>query len=174
MLEDLEVISSQWDYLLELCADGELFDLQQDSVSAWSVGQQLAHVGIVVNLLASAIEGMLANPDQDAGLEPNEMGMAVLTGGEIPRGRGQAPDMLTPKGDETPDVVQAVLMAAKPKWEAFSGQVNEILNCTATFPHFALGNFTPAQWIRFNAIHTDHHLHIIRDIIELSGKPSPV
>lgn len=82
--------------------------------------------------------------------------------------------MLLPKGTETPDVVKAVLMAAKPKWDSFSEQVEEILNCPATFPHFALGNFTCAQWIRFNAIHTDHHLHIIRDIIETCGKPSPV
>ena len=171
---DLETIGSQWAPLLELCGDGALFQAKTDAVSAWSVGEQLEHTAIALNLIGDAITNMLANPDQDADHEANELGQAVLEGGAIPRGRGKAPDFLLPQGESVPANVNAELLQAKEKWDALSEKSEEIDACPATFAHFALGAFTPAQWARFTAVHTDHHIKIIRDVIEGAGHASPV
>ena len=41
---------------------------------------------------------------------------------------------------------------------------DEIVACPARFAHFALGYMTSSEWVRFCALHSAHHLAVVRDI----------
>lgn len=173
MEAELHTIAQQWDPLFALCDDDTLFRVKAEGVSAWDIGRHVGHVAIVVNLIAGAIENMLENPDEGAGLEPVEMGKQLLQVGAFPRGRGKAPDMLIPQGEPVAEDIKGLLQQAKEKWDVFPKKAEEITATPATFAHFVLGNFTSAQWVRFNALHTEHHFKIMRDILEPDGHAFP-
>lgn len=173
MQDDLNRIQQQWDALFALCEDDQAFNARADDVSAWGVPEQLAHVGLSMNLIADAIDGMIANPEENAGLKPADIGRAVLQAGAIPRGAGQAPERIVPQSGPSQEEVRAMLNGAKERWEAYGEQSEELSAIPATFPHFALGNFTCAQWTRFVAIHNDHHLGIVRDILQANDVSVP-
>lgn len=174
MNEDFVRIGQQWDELFALCNDPRIFDARAQDVSSWSAGQQLAHIGLSTKLIAGAIDNMVANPEENAGLKPEPVGEAVLQAGAIPRGAGQAPEPITPEDAPKREDVQAQLTELKGRWDAMAAQSKDLEGVPATFRHFALGNFTCMQWVRFVRIHTDHHIAIIRDILAATNVPSPL
>lgn len=173
MKEDLARIAEQWTPLFALCDDEQAFAARAEDVSGWSVAQQLGHVALSMKLIADAIDNLVANPDENAGHQPEPIGMAVLQAGAIPRGAGQAPEGITPQDTPTQEDVRAQLSEVKQRWDAFTERADDLQAIPATFRHFALGNFTCAQWARFIAIHNDHHLAIVRDILDAANVPAP-
>lgn len=172
--KNLAKIEKQWDGLFALCNDPAVFAAQSGDVSAWSVAKQVHHVGIVMTGMSRALEGLLANPQQGVGLGPTHpMAIPMLEGGSIPRGMGKAPEPLLVEKEPAAEETRGLLTAAKAKWDALDGKRAEMRSTPATFQHFALGHFTAVQWARFMAVHTAHHLKIVRDILAATGQQVP-
>ncbi len=172
--KNLATVGRQWAGLFALCGDSAAYAASAESVSGWGVARQVNHVGIALNLIAQVIEGMLANPEQGAGLGPTQpFAMPMLEAGSIPRGRGQAPKFLHPPATPAAAETRALLQSAKDRWDALGAKRGQMKQTPATFQHFALGHFTCVQWARFMAVHTAHHLKIIHDILDHAGQVTP-
>ena len=84
----------------------------------------------------------------------------------IPRGRGKAPEAYraADRVDGTrlrslSDEVRSGVTAMRPEMERLGG-------VRGRFRHPVFGYLTPTEWLRFMAIHNDHHLRIMRDVSE--------
>jgi hypothetical protein len=171
---NLAIVGRQWAGLFALCDDAKRYAARDEKTSAWSVAQHVNHVGIAMNGIAAAIDGMLANPQQGVGLGPTQpFAIPMLEAAEIPRGRGKAPEVLHPPAAPSAADTRALLTAAKARWDALGGKRAQLSTCPATHQHFALGHFTASQWARFMAVHTAHHYKIIRDILDATGATAP-
>lgn len=171
---DFANVAQQWPALFALCDDAAMFGARAEGVSGWGVAQQAYHCGLALARIGGGIENLLANPTQGAGLGfTHPQAGALLAGGALPRGIAKSPEFLIPPAAPTPDETRTLLKGAKAKWEALEKRRAEIPTCAATFPHPMLGNFTSAQWVRFIALHTGHHLKIVRDILGASGLAVP-
>ncbi len=162
---DFETINRQWPILFTLCEDEARFAGSNPEISAWDVAMQAGHIALAAESLAAIVEKLLAAPEKGAGKGPNEMGVHVLKSGVIPRGAGKVPDGLTWEGDCTPAAVRTRLASAQARWDGLASRIADIEKAESTFPHYAFGPLTPADWTRFCAMHTAHHLAIIRDIL---------
>lgn len=169
-MEDFRKIEQQWDTCFALVDDGEVFALQRDAVSSWSVGKQVGHIALAMESIADEIQKMLETPSQGAGLEPKDFAFGVLNGGIIPRGVGKAPAGIVVQGEAIQGDIRSILERAKKKWDTLAEKQDEIEKSSATYPHFAFGPFTSGKWVRFMAVHTAHHLKIVRDIMKDAGR----
>lgn len=167
--KDFAKIDQQWASLESVLKNDDYFAIKSEDVSAWSCGQQAGHVALVLNLTADSIKNMLANPDQNADGEISGMGLQLLKGGIIPRGVGKAPDGTRPDDPNRKDL-HKTLNEAKEKWAALAKQTEEIAACPARAEH-QTGMLKTSDWVRLMAIHTAHHLKIVRDILADSQDP---
>ena len=107
----------------------------------------------------------LALPNPDAREHaPNEIGVALLARGSIPRGRGPAPDFTLPERLE-PAPLRTGLEELRELAAGLEPRLAELDGSPHTLPHHVLGHFTPAEWLRFLHLHHRHHEAIIRDIV---------
>lgn len=172
--KNFATIGRQWGPLFALCDDPALYKARAEAISAWGVDKQVNHVGIAMNGIGQAIERMLANPQQGVGLGPTHpFAMPMLEAGAIPRGVGKAPEPLHPPDAPPASQTRALIQSAKALWDSLDKKRTQIENCPATHPHFALGNFTGRQWVRFMAVHTAHHFKIIHEILDACGQKVP-
>ncbi len=141
----------------------ERLTLQSARVSAWSVAQHLDHLAQANRLCADAIARILDSPP--SGPEPGLTlaGHAVLLTGRIPRGRGSAPSATVPSTASTSETRNR-LREAHQAVTAIGERLGDLDGAQGRLGHPALGGFTAFQWLRFIAIHTRHHLKIIKDI----------
>jgi hypothetical protein len=143
-------------------------------VSGWGVGQHVEHCAMALDRIVGAISFLLVNPEHGLGLGPTlARATPMLESGSIPRGMGKAPEFLIPQPEPDRAQTRAQVEAARELWDTLSGKRDEMRECKATFAHFALGNFTSPQWVRFMAVHTAHHFKIVRDILDAAGLPTP-
>jgi hypothetical protein len=79
----------------------------------------------------------------------------------IPRGKAKAPKVVIPSEEITVDLLQESL---KNTYQA----ITYLKDCEANqyFMHPFFGQLNKKQTIKFLAIHTEHHLKIIRDILK--------
>lgn len=160
---DLEKVRQQWTPVREILGDGELYALRASDVSGWGCGEQAGHVILVARAMASAIESNLADPDRDQDGEWTAYARPVLEAGRFPRGRATAPARLHP-GDRTRDDFVEMLPGVVSAWEAITARVEEVRACPARARHIVFGYLTSAEWVRMCAVHTAHHLAIVRDV----------
>lgn len=144
------------------------FEARVEDVSSWSVGHHLEHLlladrGIVEGLEAAAA-GEDPGPEATRAGRPSLTGWIVLLTGFIPRGRGNAPDSTVPAGADRANVV-AGLREVTGSASRLGACLDAIERSRVRVPHPVLGEFTPAQWLRFAGIHHDHHEKIIRDVL---------
>lgn len=163
---DLGKIEQQWASLVALTEDAELFGLRADAVSGWGVGEQVGHVALVCAGIAGQIEALLAKPETGVGETYKDFAEAMLASGTIPRGAGKAPDAVAVQGEPDAAKIRSELHAARARWAGLGERADEMAASRATYPHFALGALTPANWARFVAVHTAHHLKIVKDILD--------
>lgn len=128
--------------------------------SAWTPAEHLDHSVKV----AASIVNRLLDLEAPRGDRPvSALGRIILALGRIPRGRGKAPERL--RGARA---TAAELHAGLTKLE---GKIDELdashLADTrgAIVPHPRFGGLRPSQALRFAAVHNDHHLRIIADIL---------
>jgi hypothetical protein len=158
----------------EILADATLYEMRAPSVSLWSCGEQAGHILLVAEAMAGSIEGNLAEPERDRAGAWTDVTLRVLQRGAFPRGRAKAPSRLDAAGRPREDF-DALSRSVVDRWAAIAGRREEVRTCPGRASHFAFGWLTSAEWVRACAIHTAHHLAIVRDIRGLSppsGVPS--
>ncbi len=142
--------------------------LRVPRLSAWSVAQQLDHVLLA---LERSLEKLLSRPE---GLPYgiNWTGRMVLALGWFPRGVARAP-----KGFEGRELPADAL---RQRTQAVRQRLNELAQdaaiCTRPEPvlkHPYFGGLDCARGLQFLAIHTHHHLKIVRKILKAAQKVSP-
>lgn len=137
--------------------------IRKAQISGWSVAEHCHHAAIVSGSIATVVRGLLHGRGEE-GPPPEQVALDILASGRIPRGLGQAPEGMVPEEHAEARTVQAVVRKSRGKWEPLLGHTEEIDACPLRFPHHSLGLFTAAEWVRFAATHTDHHLRIVDEI----------
>jgi len=166
--DDLAKIRQQWGAVGDILADPTLFALRDASVSAWSCGEQAGHIVLTAGSIARAIAGNLAEPDRHSDGAPADFTGQVFEAGRLPRGWATAPPQLDATGRPAEDL-RRVLPEVVAAWESIDRRRDEVRACAARAHHFAFGWLTSAEWVRMCAIHTAHHLAIVRDIRGQTG-----
>ncbi len=139
-----------------------------DGVSAWAVAQQLEHLGLTGGRVIDAIDAILADPETPPRGRPNPSGWMVLLTGRIPRGKVKTrPEWAPPEA--SPERARQAVAALAGRTAALAACSAEIAAAHATRPHMVLGQFDARRWLRFLAIHQDHHLRLVRDIRAAAG-----
>ncbi len=158
----LERVRVQYDALIDLARDPDAPTLRDESVSAWSIGEQLEHLALADRPILDAVDRILAGGHaDDAKKKPSKIGRMMLLSGWIPRGKGRAPEVARPRGAD-PGAIAAGLAIEKERCEAYDAAA--LREAAGTVAHFAFGHMTACQWLRFIEVHHDHHMKIIRDI----------
>lgn len=129
------------------------------NVSAWCPAEHLDHLTKASSsIFRRLLDGGAAPPRHAINL----IGRLVLTLGWIPRGRGKTPERLSGTRANC-----AALLASIDEMESLARQLDPGALTpvrTPVVPHPKFGGLTPAQALRFVAIHNEHHLRIIMDM----------
>lgn len=163
-----EDLMRQWDPLVDLAGDETAFAASDETVSVWSVGQQLEHVARADEAIFGGIVQLLDSPDAEARGKPSRMGRAVMLLGRIPRGKGRSPEPFLSTGLDAAEV-RGRLAACRRSWRDFESRLDGLPDALARRPHPVLGAFDACQWLRFEQIHLRHHRAIIDDILGSAG-----
>ena len=152
---------------IERAGDPDRLGASTPDISGWSVQDHLEHLLFSDRRVLGWIIETLALPNPEARERPpNEIGVALLARGSIPRGRGPAPEFTLPDGLTSTDL-RAGLEALSELATDLEPKLAELDACRHTLPHHVLGHFTPAEWLRFLHLHHRHHEAIIRNITDL-------
>ena len=128
------------------------------AVSSASVGWHINHCLLVYTKISDALQ------HSDPALFKSSFNfkkLIVYTFKRIPRGRGKAPKTVQPQNILLPDELQLQLQKAIDKTNALKQ-----LNPFHYFEHPYFGNLNVKETIKFLAIHSNHHLKIINDILK--------
>jgi hypothetical protein len=128
------------------------------SISSSNVGWHIEHSLMVFN---GIIDTISKSDPKDYKGSFNIKRLVVFTKKKIPRGIAKAPKTVLPKGDFTIELLNSYLENAKIKLDQIKN-----LDPKQFFDHPIFGNIRLKQTIKFLAIHTNHHLDIIKDIIK--------
>ena len=131
---------------------------QQTAISAANVGWHIDHCLLVFVRIITAME------TSDPSLYKSSFNLRkllVYTLNKIPRGRAKAPKIVQPTGDIIPDKLMANIDAAFKKIKALNN-----LQRHHHFDHPYFGKLNLKETNKFLAIHTNHHLKIINDIMK--------
>lgn len=137
------------------------------AVSGWNAEQHVVHVALANELVGRNLRNLLKGSGLlvvDSG-EPVEGAMEILASGRIPRGQAQAPRIVRP-----PDLVERAyllewLEGNRRDFAEAAERVDELERATKRIPHQILGPLTAVLWVRFAAVHTEHHLAIARELV---------
>jgi len=161
--EDFSKIAQQWEPLRRVLEDEDLFDAVDPNVSAWSCGQHAGHSLLVARLMSDRIEGNLAEPEQNKDEATWDVAIRVMTAGGFPRGAAESPADVLP-GTRAAGEFLSLLDDTISAWEKLRGRASELPRCPARALHPRLKWLTSAEWVRMCAVHTAHHLALVRDI----------
>ena len=137
-----------------------------DSVSTWSVAEQLYHIAAAAGRMLTAAERTLDReaPAREDG-RPSVVGRAVMLTGRIPRGKGTAPSTVHPPDDLRREQLEHSAHWCRRVYDRLAERPDEIAAATWRAEHFVFGWLDAMQWLRIVAIHTDHHFLIVDDIL---------
>ena len=160
---DLAKIDQQWGALREILESAELYDRRDSEISGWSCGEHAGHLVLVTRWIADGIEENLKRPERDTDGAWAEYTEAILVAGDFPRGVAQSPSRVDPHARPREDFLP-LLPEAVAAWESVAEKAEQLPSCPARFAHFALGYLTSTEWVRFCALHSAHHLAVVRDL----------
>jgi len=149
---------AQLDYIETALGEKEQ---RAELVSSWSSYQQIEHLLLAHGSILDLVE---TNKPLDEQTSITLLGRLVLLTGHIPRGRGKAPTPTAPVGKPRPELEQ---LLAGVRYRLGSLDLNQVAaqsEPVGLHPHF--GGLTPRQWLRFIAVHGNHHMKIIKAILE--------
>jgi hypothetical protein len=159
---DLAKIEQQWEPLRCLLEEPARFDVRHGETSRWGCGEHAGHAVLAAFGMARGIERCLSEPERDRDHAPQDRAAALLASGRFPRG-AHAPEPLDPTGRTREELLTRVAPAAA-AWSSLAARADLLASCPGRFPHFLLGHLTCLEWTRFCAIHTAHHLGLVREI----------
>ena len=145
-----------------------LLDLRDRAISHWSVGEHLQHLLAAGRLTFVGIDQILRGKSIHT-RQLTGAGRVVLESRQIPSG-APAPEGVRPSSMLEVDALVRGFDELRKQLESVESRSREAsLEGPLAQPHFALGNLDAADWLRFTAIHTDHHFDIANRIIEAAG-----
>ena len=135
-------------------------------VSGWNAEQHLAHISLANELVVRNLRSLLkgAGPFVVESGGPAPAALEVLASGRFPRGAAQAPRIVRPPETVVREYLEDWISGNRRDFEELSGRVAELAATSLKVPHQILGPLSAAQWTRFAAAHTRHHLEIVREI----------
>ncbi len=128
------------------------------NVSTSPVGWHLQHILLTISLI---IENVKKSDPTLYKWKFSFIKMIVFTTKKIPRGKAKAPDLVVPKQVATEASIKEELNKAARAIKAL-----DAIPANHYFKHPFFGNLKVKPTIKFLAIHTNHHLAIITDIIK--------
>ena len=163
-LNELAAFDAAAQDLLRLC-DGEpsLLGGVAPAVSGWSALAHVAHVSLANELVLKN----LAAQQKGAGLlvqreaTPNPEALRIVASGVLPSG-AQSPRMVRPPSDLDHATARSWAAGVAELVPRFAAGVDPSKLARLWIPHQILGPLDFAQWARFGAMHTRHHLAIAR------------
>ena len=134
------------------------FNQSNKSISEVTVGWHIEHCLLVIKQITSTVA------QSEPKLYKSKFNMPrffVFLSKTIPRGKAKAPKVVIPTEEITLDTLQASLTNT---YQA----ITYLKDCEEHqyFMHPFFGQLNKKQTIKFLAIHTEHHLKIIRDILK--------
>jgi hypothetical protein len=164
-------LAAQQREMAALIAEGNgALAARAEAVSGWSVAQQLEHLGLTGGKVLDAVDAILRDPATPPRGWPNPAGWMVLLTGRIPRGRVKAKPEWSPP-DSSAERARQGVAALDARSTALASRTAELAAARATRTHPRLGQFDARRWLRFLAIHQDHHLRLVHDIRAAAGLP---
>ncbi|MDO1501835.1 DUF1569 domain-containing protein [Winogradskyella maritima] len=132
---------------------------ENKAVSKSNIAWHLDHSLKVVN----GVAGLLQQSDPE-GFKPNFSAMRLycFTFNYIPRGKGKSPKAVLP-----PEIITAEDLKKQVNYAKSELQHVIDLPKTANFKHPYFGQLNKQQTLRFLKLHTEHHLKIVRDILNV-------
>ena len=127
------------------------------SISSSSVGWHIDHSLMVINQIVGAVK---ASDPKEYQWSFNMKRLVVFTTGKIPRGKAKAPKSVIPENAFDENDVRTKMEKALYKL----GKLDE-LPANHFFIHPFFGHLNVKNTKKMIALHTDHHLAIIKDII---------
>jgi hypothetical protein len=137
-----------------------------EAVSHWSAEQHLAHLALANELSFGNVKSLLAGQGrliQPEG-EPVPAARQVLLAGVFPKG-AEAPRMVRPPGEVQWDYLIEWLDGNRADIALLEGQSQAIAIAPGRIPHQLMGPLSASHWVRFAAMHTEHHLKIARAVL---------
>lgn len=142
--------------LIQLESYIELHQNLNYSISNENIGWHIAHSCQVINTITNAI----VNSDPSKA-NPKFSGLyyLIMLTNHIPRGKVKAPNIVIPKNTISKEEILEEIENAKANLQtlASTGQ-------NKYFTHPIFGDLNVSKTLRFFAVHTNHHIKIIRDI----------
>ncbi|MBU2950693.1 DUF1569 domain-containing protein [Tamlana agarivorans] len=146
--------------LLEIEANIIYKDVENLKVSTATIGWQLDHALKVFNTVCNLLAA--SNPDTYTS-KFNATRSFIFLIGRFPRGKVRAPKKVI---SNTLNITETTLINQLN--EARSGlKIIQTLDKHAYFHHHIFGNLSKKQTFRFLEIHTNHHLKIVKEILEI-------
>jgi hypothetical protein len=153
--------------------DAQPFEVRPD-VSGWSPAQHVEHTAqinqSVLRWLHEQCDGGATPGDADrAGRPPgtpNAIGCVLLLAGRMPRGRARTPSEFEPPERPKREVVEAAVEESEALLDGLKACLPGLSRLTGRRKHPRMGRLDPREWLRFARMHTRHHQHIVREIVE--------
>lgn len=144
--------------LNELEAQITNYSKLNQAISEGNVGWHIVHSCLVIDSVCGAV----LKSDSAKFIKKFSMkAFFVLLFNAIPRGKAKAPSFTVPSEELSPASILNSIQAARASIEALSkADKNQY------FTHPFFGDLNTGQTIKFLAVHTNHHLKIIKDIVK--------
>lgn len=131
---------------------------ENSNISQKTVGWQLDHT---LRVLIGVPKVLAQSNPEDYKWKFNKTRFIIFLLNKIPRGKGKAPKQVVNHDEVTKEGLENLLNKAKD-----SLQLLDNLPVNANFNHPYFGMLNLKQTKKFMKIHTQHHLSIVKDILE--------
>lgn len=164
---------AQLDELITLTGNPELLGRRVENVSVWSVGQHLEHLLHSDTVILDRWQQIEQGRAPSSTGSPHFLGRLSLWIGWIPRGKGKAIPVVSPKDISHQELARG-LTALRARIDLLGGDLAVHATASWRARHPVFGALSPTQWLRFIEVHHRHHLAIVADILQAAraGNPS--
>ena len=144
--------------LNNLEAQIENYSSLNKAISEGNIGWHIVHSCLVINSVCGAV----VKSDALKFIKKFSFkAFLVLLLNSFPRGKAKAPSFTMPSEELSPTSILKSIQAARASIEALSkADKNQY------FTHPIFGDLNTSQTFKFLAVHTNHHLKIIKDIVK--------
>lgn len=165
-MRDLERIDGQFEQIGELVAAGDpALAVRAPRVSGWSVAQQVDHILNVAQGVFSRLTG--EEVELPGGI--NLSGRLLFALGWFPRGVARSPKPVLPAEAPEAAALGERLLRIRGDYQGLRFRTALLSSDRRRLAHPYFGALDCAQSLRFVALHTHHHLKIVRDIRRAAG-----